>query len=118
MAQEAELLHATLPTEDSESTELDRAASVANRVLSENGMVDYKTTKDHASYWKNYFIFEYFLIKDPRVRPGGGATLVVRSNDMLGGMVYCSSDMLEEDIDVLLANIPKAFSAFDAKSRE
>lgn len=78
-------------------------------------MGDISTSQDHATYWRGYIVFEYFSKKEPSVGYGGGATLVGREKDLLAGMVYCSFDWLEEDLDLLQSSIPKAFSAFDAK---
>ena len=117
-SQDIELLHPTFFDSEAGITMLDRATSLAKRILRENGMSDFSTTQDHASYWKGYIIFEYFNIEEPDAKYGGGATLVVRKKDLVGGMVYCSFDWLEQDIDLVLANIPKAFSAFDSKSTE
>jgi len=113
-----ELLHPTLFDNDPGETALERATAIANRLLRENGMSDVSTSSDHATYWKGYILFGYFKKDEPSVRYGGGATLVVREKDLLCGMVYCSFDWLEQDIDVLLANIPKAFFAFDATLAE
>lgn len=117
-SQDVSLLHPTFFSSDTGGTELQRATAVANRVLHENNMSDVCTTQDHASYWRGYIIFEYFNIEKPSVKYGGGATLVVRRKDLVGGMVYCSFDWLEQDIDLARANIPIAFSAFDAKQTE
>lgn len=105
-----ELLHATLAAGNMQAAKLDSATQVANRVLCKHGMSDYETAKDHATYWKEYIVFRYYYIANPSLATGGGAILAVRTSDMLGGMVYCSHDWLEQDIDVIYENIPIAFS--------
>lgn len=117
-SRDAELLHPTFFDADTGRTELDRATAVANRVLRENGLSDFGTNQSHASDWKGYIIFRYYDIEELSMAYGGGATLVVRKKDLLGGMVYCSVDWLKQDVDLLLTNIPRAFSAFDGQLTE
>lgn len=114
MSHGSALLYPTRPTDNMQGTDLDLAALIANLVLSKNGMEDFLATQDRVKYWKDYFIFQYHNVADPTLAYGGGATLVVRKSDFLGGMVYCSFNWLEEDIDQVYASISEAFIAFDA----
>jgi hypothetical protein len=67
----AEALHPTLFDNDPGRTELERATAVANRLLSEKGMGDIGTSKDHATYWRGYIVFEHFSKKEPSGGCGG-----------------------------------------------
>lgn len=117
MLNNQELLYPTYPKESDGNDAIAKAANVANRVLHENGMEDFATSLENVSEWDGYLLFSYHNIEDPKLAYGGGARLVVRKSDHLGGMVYSSFDWLEENPHALLANIPIAFSKFDAEQK-
>ncbi|MEM8837628.1 MAG: hypothetical protein AAGE89_06010 [Pseudomonadota bacterium] len=66
------------------------------------------------SEWRGYYICPYKHKEIPHLFFGGGADLVVRASDGLGGMVHGrGDDWMGVDEDILLARYDDAFTEFD-----
>jgi hypothetical protein len=89
------------------------AVEIARRVLSENGMADFSVSGDKVSEWNRFYLFPYHNTAQPGLANGGGASLVVRKKDGLGGMVHVPPDWMETDLDKALSHIATAFAKFD-----
>ena len=114
MSNKPKLIGPTKPQGDDWRPSREAAAAVAAQVLITNRLPDFNVVAGSGSEWRGYYLFSYELTADPNLRYGGGASLVVRKQDGLGGMVYLIPDFLEEDIDVICAPIPPAYAEYDA----
>jgi hypothetical protein len=104
------------PTKAADHDSIDslaKATMVANRVLQDNGMADFATHESRVTLWNGIYLFGYDNLHRPELKTGGGASLVVRASDFLGGMVHVPPDWLEQDRDKLLAPVLQAFTNHD-----
>ncbi|MEP4196039.1 MAG: hypothetical protein ABJL99_10435 [Aliishimia sp.] len=101
------------PVEDAE-----RAITIAQRVLCENGIAEFSVSGESITDWNGFYILGYRNTAQPDLAYGGNAILVVRQNDGLGGMVQSSPDWIEQDIDKLHAPIVTAFAKFDEEQTQ
>lgn len=108
-----QLLFPTRPSCEGPTDGLERAMMVANQVLHNNKMTDFAASETGVTLWNGFYIFGYDYIGQPEIKTGGGASLVVRVRDFLGGMVHVPPDWLEQDLDKIFAPVARAFSDFD-----
>lgn len=108
-----ELHYPTRPESNGPIADLESAVELAGRVLCENGMTDFSVTDNGVSDWNGFYLFRYHNTANPDEVYGGGASLVVRRKDGLGGMVHVPPDWMEEDLDKFYLPIATAFAKFD-----